>query len=189
MTRVGGDCHAVPMGLDFAKFNDQVLTEPNLFTMFLKGHLWVEHAMDDALSILLPRPKALGDRMQFSQKMRLCNALGFTSPDIMTGIKAMNDQRNDLAHKLDFTLTPEGLVESAARLRNFVAIGDKPLNPREDPKGWQAMWFFAVVTAIAINAREQQQRTTIAEKSGSANSSIEDCWDFTTVATLPTTGP
>lgn len=72
-----------------------------LVEVFLRGHLWVEKFLDDLLEAVLADPAANQlDRMSFSQKVGLAQALGTVAPAEAAPLRMMNKARNRLAHDL-----------------------------------------------------------------------------------------
>ena len=69
--------------------------------VFLRGHLWVEKHLRDLLAAYLADPAAINlDRMTFSQKVSLAQALGAVSEDEAVPLRTLNKIRNRMAHDL-----------------------------------------------------------------------------------------
>lgn len=72
-----------------------------LVEVFLRGHLWVEKFLGDLLEAVLADPAAIQlDRMSFSQKVGLAQALGAVASAEAAPLRVMNKTRNRLAHDL-----------------------------------------------------------------------------------------
>lgn len=73
----------------------------SLVEVLLRGHLWVEKHLNVLLEAELSRPKALKlDRMAFSQKTNLADAMGMLSRQEVETLRTLNAMRNRLAHDL-----------------------------------------------------------------------------------------
>lgn len=143
----------------------------SIVEVLLRGHLWVEKHLIALLESELSRPEKLDlDRMTFSQKVKLADALGMLRPDEVGAIRALNGMRNKLAHDLsgspsreDVTrfgqAMPESQRELAAKLLAVMPVeevesGDKDhelgrelatavlalLTELEQHSQWHAYW-------------------------------------------------
>jgi hypothetical protein len=105
----------------------------------LKGHLWVEARLNRALELSLTDATALDlDRMSFAAKIDLCLAVGALEEVDAHWLRALNRERNRLAHRLDAEpetdLVPRLLgVSSQPVRRAYEAMGREPAN---DLTGW-----------------------------------------------------
>ncbi len=74
--------------------------------LVLRGHLYVEAALIKQIETVIVDKKAFADaRLPFHAKVKLAVALGKVSDDDARGFKALNDLRNDFAHKVETKLT------------------------------------------------------------------------------------
>lgn len=72
-----------------------------LVEVLLRGHLWIEKHLTSLLEADLKKPEVLRlDRMPFSQKAKLAEALGLLSPGEGGALQLLNTMRNRLAHNL-----------------------------------------------------------------------------------------
>ncbi|GII98216.1 hypothetical protein CLV28_1355 [Sediminihabitans luteus] len=144
------------MQLDFPTFHRQVTQEENLLTMYLKGHLWVERSIDEALRLLFPNPDALSTRLTFAQKVNLIDAFGLfagKTETVLNSVRSMSKRRNELAHRLEVVLDAELLEEIAEALRANLPGASEPDAPTFDnPRSAMSMWFFVMVTMIEYAA-------------------------------------
>ena len=101
--------------LDYSLFSAQ-MADSSTLTVLLKGHLWVEHVVTQALEVSLADSAHLNvERMSFAAKLDLALAAGALAPKLGPPLKRINRLRNDAAHDLTFKLTEEmmrGLVDS-----------------------------------------------------------------------------
>ncbi|MCA5891985.1 hypothetical protein LEP48_01295 [Isoptericola sp. NEAU-Y5] len=149
------------MLFDFEAFGRQVYREENSMTMFLKGHLWVEHAMDETLRRHFKRPTALGDRFTFSQKARMVDAIGLASSELMSSIRIMNRDRNNAVHNLEFEMTDEDLARINQLVRKHGPGHPGPSDAETDRhKMSMAAWFFMVVTILGIDIKFEEYLAT-----------------------------
>ncbi|MFC7025168.1 hypothetical protein ACFQHV_18675 [Promicromonospora thailandica] len=123
----------------------------NPLECFLKGHLWLESCVNNAMEAHLANPDALRvDRMTFSAKVSLCDALGaFTSADLRA-LRTLNKLRNRLAHQLDADFDEAELLAIGNELDGHTAhLYHSP--EREEGDGVQAtivFIIFALVTSL-----------------------------------------
>lgn len=69
--------------------------------VLLRGHLWIEKFLGELLEAELRDPAVIAfDRMPFSQKVNLAQALGLLSPAEAEPLRRLNRLRNRLAHDL-----------------------------------------------------------------------------------------
>lgn len=81
----------------------------------LVAHLYLDHVVSALLSESMVAPAALDlERMGFAQKLQIAGALGLIRAEERAMLKAVNDVRNRLAHRLDFEMNDEQI----ARIRS-----------------------------------------------------------------------
>jgi hypothetical protein len=74
----------------------------------LRGHLYLERAMFALLLQSEPGREKHFKRLKFSKKVAALEAKGIVSADVIAGIRAINDIRNEFAHELErINLTAE----------------------------------------------------------------------------------
>lgn len=72
----------------------------------IRGHLYLEHVLIHLLREALPNFHLMQiERVPFSIKVEICAALGVLSPDLVFPIKKINELRNKVAHKIDYTIS------------------------------------------------------------------------------------
>ncbi|MBB1434511.1 hypothetical protein H5201_09340 [Pseudoalteromonas sp. SG43-6] len=68
-------------------------------TSILKGHLFIEKALESAISKNLPNPKVFfKKRRTFELKLDLANAMDLLDHNLFSAIKAANNIRNNYSH-------------------------------------------------------------------------------------------
>lgn len=73
----------------------------------LRGHLYVEHVLDEMLGLMVAYPTALkGLRLSFQRKVGLARALGLLLRGEEKPLLALNSVRNAYAHDLRAVLSP-----------------------------------------------------------------------------------
>ncbi|UGQ45111.1 hypothetical protein [Massilia endophytica] len=94
----------------FARFLEHMPRTPDPVLLVLKAHLLVEEILGDLIESKLPNPGALNvSSLHFHLKSRLARALiderdanGLPFPtDVWPMVDALNELRNELAHKLE----------------------------------------------------------------------------------------
>ncbi len=82
-------------------FDRQIWDGKSRFEVFFRGHLWVEHYLERLLELTAARPDSLPtDRLSWTLKLNLCDALGLVYDWEVTVFAEMNRIRNKLAHDL-----------------------------------------------------------------------------------------
>jgi hypothetical protein len=105
------------------------------WTQVIIAHLYVDHVLNEMLSLALSNPTALNfTRMGFSQKVALCVALGTIDTDISHSLNVINSVRNSLAHSLKFEITNDEARQLAKSLPN--GISDALLDLTRTPVEW-----------------------------------------------------
>jgi len=90
---------------DFPTLMSHLNTEDPL-ALVVRGHLYVEAALIKRIETVIVDKKAFADaRLSFHTKVKLAVALGKVGVDDARGFKALNDLRNDFAHKVETKLT------------------------------------------------------------------------------------
>ncbi|WKT89592.1 hypothetical protein QYR02_01385 [Microbacterium maritypicum] len=79
--------------------------DTKLSMSFLRGHLLLEQALAVLIELHTERPAVMLDRASFSSKLNICDGLGLLDADSASAVRAVNRERNHLAHRLDATLT------------------------------------------------------------------------------------
>jgi hypothetical protein len=89
------------------KYNDQFAEQmgsvDELALVLLKGHLIIEGALDNILSLIFFHPEYLDDsRLRFASKVHIARAYCYREPKstMWTMVLAINSLRNEIAHKL-----------------------------------------------------------------------------------------
>jgi hypothetical protein len=76
------------------------------FEIVLRGHLYVEWELLASLNIALPHPEVADlSRLPFRHTVSLVAAHGLMAADDQGGFKRLNELRNNLAHRLEVSIT------------------------------------------------------------------------------------
>ena len=103
-------------GLD--EFN-RLLDDPGLLAAmtFLRGHLLLEQALTRLIELNAVDAAALRlERQSFSSKLSICQALGFLPAELASGVRAVNTERNRLAHRVEAKVDPASMEALLQRL-------------------------------------------------------------------------
>jgi hypothetical protein len=85
----------------------QHIDETDPLTALLKGHLWVEQCINEALDLTAAHPSELPDRAMFDAKLRIALAFEAINPRLGATLKALNRVRNKAAHRLEYKVSDE----------------------------------------------------------------------------------
>jgi len=98
----------------------------------IKGHLYFEHILSTSISDALPRPDELDiRRLGFLSKLDLTLALGVLPPEFRRAGTCLNEIRNKVAHRLNFSFADEhyeALWESLPTPVRMVILEHRGLN-------------------------------------------------------------
>ncbi|NYE19612.1 hypothetical protein [Microbacterium immunditiarum] len=137
------------------------VADPNLLMAVIKGHLWVERALNAALEIHAEQPSQIKlDRLPFATKLNIATAYGFIKADLRPVLERLNQLRNRAAHSLDFevsdgdarglrALLPKDHLEGIAHL-------DKPHHTLADEFATTLTW--VIMSLEAHNAVAEWDR-------------------------------
>ena len=86
---------------------------------FVKGHLYIEFALNNIIEKAYAEPSAL-KRLSgsFANKIMLLRAIGRLSPEMESYLKEFNRMRNKLAHEIDYELNYDEIIEIARKAHN-----------------------------------------------------------------------
>ena len=78
----------------------------------LRGHLFIERVLETLISQNMPKPHALFGRRRlgFQLKVDLARALGLLSEEYVSAFKALNNIRNDYAHRASYKVSFDQLT-------------------------------------------------------------------------------
>lgn len=139
----------------------------SLVEVLLRGHLWVEKHLIGLLESELRRPEKLDlDRMTFSQKVKLADALGMLHPDEVGAIRMLNGMRNKLAHNLagspsadDVARLREAMPESQRYLtEKLLAVQQADQHEGDDEDQKLARELAGAVLALLTELEQHSQR-------------------------------
>lgn len=99
--------------------------DTKLAMSFLRGHLLLEQALTALIELHAERPAVILDRASFASKLNLCDGLGLLDTDVATAIRAVNRERNHLAHRLDASLSLTRVQTLVEKLPDRVRRGVK----------------------------------------------------------------
>lgn len=88
------------------KFRRHIPHTGDVEHILLKGHLLIEHYLNELLKALV-RPGELKRirNFSFSERVTILAAFGLLPEDLTRTIRAINDARNELAHTLEFNVS------------------------------------------------------------------------------------
>lgn len=129
----------------------------NPLEVFLKGHLWMELVLNDFIAASFQKPEALGTRMMFDGKLRLCDSLDLIPPEIIAAFKEVNKRRNKIAHDLHAEV-PDTIAKDLVRSVDSPLIKkmwstlykDGRNRDMQTPEAELRMWFYGVVQAAGF---------------------------------------
>lgn len=138
------------MPLDYLLFREHMGTKSSL-ECFLKGHLWLELCVNNALSVHLANPSALPtDRLTFANKVALCHALGAFRDADVSALRSLNRLRNRLAHRVDAEIENEELLAIGEQLTDHAEHQYRA--PKREPGDGKletmVFIFFALVASL-----------------------------------------
>lgn len=122
--------------------------------VFLKGHLWLERALDDFLVAACKDPKPLKlERMAFSSKVNLCEAFGLIPAAVCHSFRQINKRRNVLAHHLEGSVDVATLDELVTQSTPQVAAAYAAMVEDDSTQSATVarkltLWFFAVLMDV-----------------------------------------
>lgn len=119
----------------------------------IQGHLFFDHVLNQLLLESLARPKALRlDRMTFSSKVDLCDALGLLGPSVVAFLKRVNKLRNGIAHDLKFEISDQHVQDLVNILPKDYEKNIRTIEENESATRLQAV---LLIGATAIDMRRQ----------------------------------
>ena len=133
------------------------LSEGDRLSTLIKGHLWVERSINDALTIASQRPSELRlDRWTFATKVDMAAALGCIDPEHTVSIRKLNGLRNRAAHRLDYDVS-DGEVDEFARSLPLRLQGIVAEENGESPPLHNCL--YALIFSLEVsNARASDER-------------------------------
>ena len=85
---------------------ERLIFDEEEISPILKGHIFIEKILETLISSNLPAPKALFKRTRsFELKVDLALAMGLIDEKHFSAFKAINNIRNNYAHKHDYKVT------------------------------------------------------------------------------------
>jgi hypothetical protein len=89
---------------------ERLVFDDNEISPILKGHIFIEKILETLLSNNLKNPDALfKSRRSFDLKIDIARAMGLISEKYVSAFKAINNVRNNYAHKHDYKVSIEDL--------------------------------------------------------------------------------
>ena len=160
------------MDFDHDRFGDQVWHSNNRVDTLLRGHLSVEHFLEQLLEKGLSRPAELG-RLTWRQKLAVVAALGLVDPQGTKALSRLNKLRNGLAHDLSVEPTDDdiaALIDANPLWKNSTeavvagqdrSAGDAPggLSIGDVPLGTLQCWFLVVMMDLDYRAHTHEYET------------------------------
>jgi hypothetical protein len=89
---------------------ERLVFDDNEISPILKGHIFIEKILETLISNNLTNPEALfKSRRSFELKIDIARALGLINEKYVSAFKAINNVRNNYAHKHDYKVSIEDL--------------------------------------------------------------------------------
>ena len=89
---------------------ERLVFDDNEISPILKGHLFIEKILETLISNNLSNPDALfKSRRSFELKIDIARAMGLINEKYVSAFKAINNVRNNYAHKHDYKVSIEDL--------------------------------------------------------------------------------
>lgn len=128
-----------------SKFLEHIESK-DVLSVILRGHLWVENAMNGLIARTLANPDEIAEaRLTFAQKVAVARGLGRLTVGEAAASRRLNKLRNRLAHQLDAAVNLQdqaGLIEAYALDKS---LGDLLRRDRDFPEGITAVIVVLVV--------------------------------------------
>jgi len=89
---------------------ERLVFDNNEISPILKGHIFIEKVLETLISNNLSNPDALfKSRRSFELKIDMAKAMGLIDEKYVSAFKAINNVRNNYAHKHDYKVSIEDL--------------------------------------------------------------------------------
>lgn len=139
------------MPLDHGLFVEH-MRDPNLLTMVLKGHLWVESCLNRALELSFEHPDRVEiDRLPFSAKVNLCLAASAIRKDDAPALRLLNKIRNRMAHDLHSSITDADVRALETSLAGALADVYAKVRKEGDAPRRLYIWLYSVLMVTEYN--------------------------------------
>ncbi|MBP6859089.1 MAG: hypothetical protein KBC69_00485 [Candidatus Magasanikbacteria bacterium] len=113
-----------------AKFSKEVAKEKDLAIILLKGHLLIEYYLNHV--ILYWDDKARVDGKSFFEKVNLIESKKIFQDNTTVSLHALNKVRNDLSHKLDFSISESEIDRIGFHLGKIYIVEKFKNNPENE---------------------------------------------------------
>jgi hypothetical protein len=111
---------------DFLKFTKTILPDSDPVSMILKCHLLAEFYLDRLINIMMPRGDIITEsRFQFSEKLKIIDALDILNKKIIDSLGKLNSIRNDCSHVLDYIISETDIEKLGMCFRDDYLIDKK----------------------------------------------------------------
>ncbi|MEC4840527.1 hypothetical protein R2360_13670 [Mycobacteroides chelonae] len=132
--------------------------------VLLRGHLWLENALDDLITAEVKNPTPLSmDRMRFASKVNLVEALGLLGQSESQTLREINKIRNRLAHDLhgeptldDLSRLEQGLSKTQQRMADRLCQSGDYRKPPADPDHMIRLCMTLLALLVDIEWRRQR---------------------------------
>lgn len=92
------------------QFYQKYWRKDDTLTIVLKSHLFIENLLDEIFSLSIPNPSHIIE-MKFYDKIRIFEALNFSSSEIVAKLLAINSIRNKYSHNLKFEIKTKDIQQ------------------------------------------------------------------------------
>jgi hypothetical protein len=85
----------------------------------VRSHLYIEHQLERYIRACLPNPDELGDRLTYTELVRLALACGLRR-DLKSPLNTLGALRNKFSHNLSTTITDKEMAAFDVAFRGFI---------------------------------------------------------------------
>jgi hypothetical protein len=142
---------------DVPRFHKEVGTG-DMLALVIRGHIYLEHVLIQTVSEEMARPDEVEmRRLSFPAKLDLGIAMGLIDPDWRPALNRVNEMRNKMAHRLEYTFDDKEKMELWRMVPKYAqdVCFDEGKPWTEDDA--QALPWVKIISAIAIMLETSRQ--------------------------------
>lgn len=137
---------------DIGEFIDRISVKED-WAKLIVAHIYLDHIITSVLDEHLDHPDSyLKGHRPFSEKLVLCQALGYFRDEFGAVLTAVNTVRNKFAHKLVFDVSDE-----VKRNLFRTLTTERPISEATKPEGFEEFLFTVVMFAEFNRANEKRK--------------------------------